>query len=87
VSDASATGETSGNRYRASGTDGGLVLMPPGPPTRSVAIEPTFNLFPAGPPTHPPSPCRLLVTVQLDDLGRVTSVGVHVDPGTFGSAD
>lgn len=75
----SGTGATTGEPYLLAGTDAGSVQFPPGPPVRTVLIEPTLTLLPPGPPTHPPSPIRLLVAVSVGAGGQVTGVDVHLD--------
>jgi hypothetical protein len=87
VDNLTAKGQTTGDRYRASGTDGGTVAIPPEPPVREVIFEPSFSLLPPGPPTHPPSPCRLTVSVVYDETGRVSDVQVRAADGTIGSGD
>ena len=82
-----ASGETTGDSYRATGTDAGTVQLPPGPPVRSASFEPTFRLVPPGPPVHPPSPIRLAITVHVGATGQVTEIVVQVDHGSFGSVD
>lgn len=80
------TGQTTGTRYVGSGADTGTVTLPPGPPTRSALVQPTFTLLPPGPPTHPPSPIRLGAHLTYDEGGHLTDVGVHVE-GSFGTVD
>lgn len=81
------TGQTTGDRYRATGTDGGFVPMPSGPPAQSVAFEPSCRLYSPGLSVHPPSPCRFIVNLVFDGSGRVTDVAIQVDPGVIGPAD
>ncbi len=81
------TGQTTADRYRGTGTDGGYFVLPAGPPVRTVTFSASFRLSPLGPPTHPPSPIRLTVDLVLDESGRLGNVGAHLDPGAIGPAD
>ena len=81
------TGRATGDRYRATGSDGGSVSIPPGPPVRTATFEPSFTLFPPGPPVHPPSPCRFVVQAGFDGAGRLTSVEVRLAGSAIGTVD
>jgi hypothetical protein len=86
LADTMGRGQTTDDRYLASGSDRGLVLMPPGPPTRAASVEASFRLHPPA-PIHPPSPIRLSVTIVFDESGRVADIGIHVIQGTIGPSD
>lgn len=87
LNDTTGTGETTGDGYRGIGADHGTVALPPGPPARTATFEPSFTLYLSGPPTHPPSPCRLAVNVVYDETGHVSGVEVRAADGTIGSGD
>lgn len=72
-------GATTGDAYVLAGAGAGSVQFPPGPPVRTVLLQPTLTLLPPGPPTHPPSPIRLLVAVSFGAGGQITGVDVHLD--------
>lgn len=80
------TGEITGTRYVGSGAETGTVALPPGPPTRSVVLQPTFSLLPPGPPTHPPSPIRLGAYLAYDETGYLVDVQIHLEQ-TYGPVD
>jgi hypothetical protein len=79
-------GHTTGDRYRAAGTDRGTVEMPPGPPTRTATFEPELTLYPPGPPVHP-SPVRLTVRLGSDESGEHPTIDIDVHRSTFGTVD
>ena len=84
VDHTTGTGETTGDRYAVQGIDAGAVRLPPGPPVRTASFEPSFTLRQPGSRFHPPSPCRLLVSVSFDGAGRIMSVDAHAGPSVPG---
>lgn len=72
-------GATTGAPYLVAGADAGSAQVEPGLPIATVFLQPTLTLLPPGPPTHPPSPIRLLVAVSFDAKGQVSGVVVHFD--------